>query len=272
MKFITLYFVLASFFLFQTAKAAKVDTVETYSQSMNKRIKAVVITPDNYIKGKEFPVVYLLHGYGGDYSNWVTKAISISEAVDTYQLIIVCPDGNNSWYFDSPVDPKSQYETYISTELVNWVDKNYKTVKNNSGRAIAGLSMGGHGALFLALKHQDIFGAAGSMSGGLDIRPFPKSWNLSAVLGIYAQFPERWDHYTVINMLHLLTPGSLKLIIDCGTEDFFFKVNQNLHEKLLERNIPHDFTTRPGGHSWAYWTNSINYQLLFMSRFFNKKG
>lgn len=266
-----LCFFIFSIFILQPAQAAKVDTVETYSSSMGKKIKAVVITPDAYatIK-KEIPVVYLLHGYSGNFADWITNVPAIKNAADVYNFIIVCPDGNyNSWYFDSPVDKTSKYETYVSGELVRWIDQNYKTTKNRSGRAITGLSMGGHGALYLAFKHQDVFGAVGSMSGGVDLRPFPNNWDLPAKLGEYARFPERWEKNSVINMLYLLTPGSLKLIIDCGSEDFFFKVNQNLHEKLLERNIPHDFITRPGGHSWDYWSNSINYQLLFMSRFFN---
>jgi len=72
-------------------------------------------------------------------------------------------------------------------------------------------------------------------------------------------------------MLHLLQPNSLALIIDCGTEDFFFKVNENLHQQLLYRNIPHEYTTRPGAHNWNYWTNAIQYQLLFMSNYFKSQ-
>jgi S-formylglutathione hydrolase FrmB len=128
--------------------------------------------------------------------------------------------------------------------------------------------MGGHGALYLALKHQDVFGTAGSMSGGVDIRPFPNNWDMALRLGTYSEHPENWEKYTVINMLHLLKPNSLALIIDCGTEDFFYKVNENLHEQLLYRNIPHDYITRPGAHNWIYWTNSIQYQLLFMNNYF----
>ena len=85
--------------------AATVDTVLTTSASMHKQIKAVVITPNNYIKTKQYPVVYLLHGYAGNYADWITKAPSITSYSDEYNLIIVCPDGDyNSWYFDSPVD------------------------------------------------------------------------------------------------------------------------------------------------------------------------
>ncbi|QMW04239.1 alpha/beta hydrolase [Spirosoma foliorum] len=254
------------------AQAAKIDTVSTYSPSMKKTIKAVVMTPDSYTIGSEFPVVYLLHGYSGNYSDWAKKAPNLGQAVDAHQLIIVCPDGNfGSWYFDSPADPSFKYETYVANELVAWVDSHYKTIKNRQARAITGLSMGGHGALYLAFRHQDVFGAAGSMSGGVDIRPFPNNWDMAKRLGTYAQFPERWEQNTVINLLHLLTPGSLSLIIDCGTDDFFFRVNNNLHDKLLERNIAHDYTTRPGAHNWNYWTNAVTYQLLFMRQFFDKQ-
>ena len=227
--------------------------------------------PDSYTTGSEFPVVYLLHGYSGNYSDWAKKASNIGQLVDRHQVIIVCPDGNfGSWYFDSPADPSFRYETYVANELVSWIDSHYKTVKNRRGRAITGLSMGGHGALYLAFRHQDVFGAAGSMSGGVDIRPFPNNWDMAKRLGSYAQFPERWEQNTVINMLHLLTPGALALIVDCGTEDFFSHVNNNLHDKLLERNIAHDYITRPGGHDWAYWTNAVTYQLLFMRQYFDK--
>ena len=70
-------------------------------------------------------------------------------------------------------------------------------------------------------------------------------------------------------MLNQLPPNSLALIIDCGTEDFFFKVKENLHKQLLYRNIPHDFITRPGDHSWPYLTNAVKYQMLFMSNYFS---
>lgn len=250
------------------SQAAIVDTVVTYSPSMKKPIKAVVIRPDNYEKEKELPVVYLLHGYSGNYANWISKVKGLEKAVDLYRCMIVCPDGGfGSWYWDSYLD-SSRYETYISRELVSWVDNKYKTIKNKSGRAITGLSMGGHGALYLAFKHPDVFGAAGSMSGGVDIRPFPNNWDMAKHLGSYAEHPERWEKNTVINMLHLLAPGKLSLIIDCGTEDFFFKVNEELHEQLLLRNIPHDYITRPGAHNWEYWANAVQYQLLFMHRYF----
>ncbi|WP_300598131.1 alpha/beta hydrolase-fold protein [Niabella sp.] len=250
--------------------AAKVDTLEVYSASMKKNIKTCVVLPDGYTKAKKYPVVYLLHGYSGSYAYW--PGVKGAQAgADRYQMILVCPDGGyGSWYWDSPVDPSFQYETFVSGELVAWVDKNYATMASPKSRGIAGLSMGGHGALYLAIKHPDVFGATGSMSGGVDIRPFPNNWDMAKRLGKYRDNPERWEKNTVINMLYLIEPKTLKIIIDCGTEDFFYKVNENLHQELLLRNIPHDYITRPGGHTSTYWQNAIYYQLLFMDRFFTE--
>ena len=253
-----------------SGRAAVVDTIQVYSESMQKNIKAIVVTPDNYSSSGELPVVYLLHGYSGNHLDWVSKAKGVEKSADIYNLIIVCPDGGyGSWYWDSPVDPKSQYETFVSSELIQAIDSKYKTIKNRKGRGITGLSMGGHGGLYLGIRHQDMFGAAGSMSGGVDIRPFPSNWEIAQRLGTYSEQPERWEKNTVINQLHLLTPNSLALVIDCGTDDFFFEVNENLHQQLLYCNIPHDYITRPGGHTWPYWTNAVKYQMLFMSNYFN---
>ncbi|KAA2242711.1 esterase family protein [Chitinophaga agrisoli] len=251
--------------------AAKVDTVATFSEAMHKQIKAVVITPGDYSAGKKFPVLYLLHGYSGNYGDWVNKDPALAKMTDDYHMIIVCPDGDfASWYIDSPVKAGSKYETYISSELVKWVDKHYSTINSRSGRAITGLSMGGHGALYLAFRHSDTFGAAGSMSGGVDLRAFPQSFGIDQVLGAYSEHPEHWEKNSVINMLYLLTPHLLELTIDCGTDDFFSRYNNKLHELLLERNIPHDYAARPGGHTWEYWTNSIKYHVLFFHDYFQK--
>lgn len=261
----------ALFLIVEFVFSAQVDTVKVFSKSMQKDIKTVVVLPDAYQSGKDFPVVYLLHGYGGNYADWVNKAPEIKELADEYSLIIICPDGGKgSWYWDSPIDKGFQYETFVAKELVDWIDGNYKTLASRQGRAITGLSMGGHGALYLAFKNQDVFGAAGSTAGGVDIRPFPKNWDMEMRLGPYAANPERWEEHTVMNMLHLLTPNSLQLIIDCGTSDFFNLVNVKLHEEMLFRNIQHTYISQPGAHNWAYWNKSIPFQLLFMNNFFEK--
>jgi S-formylglutathione hydrolase FrmB len=272
MKNPKLIFFLFSCLVFSNAHASKTDTVSTYSAAMKKNIKAVIITPNNYSRSKAYPVVYLLHGYSGNYASW-SESQAVIQSADIYDQIIVCADGGfSSWYWDSPIDSAFKYETYISRELVAWVDNNYSTVKSPKGRAISGLSMGGHGALYLAIKHPDVFGATGSMSGGVDIRPFPFNWDMAKRLGSYAGHPEVWEKNTVINLLYLIEPNKLKIIIDCGTEDFFLNVNNELHRQLLYRNIAHDYIVRPGGHTWDYWKNAVQYQLLFFHNYFATKN
>ena len=252
--------------------ASKIDTLVVHSTAMNKDIKNVVITPDSYKKkGDPLPVVYLLHGAGGDHKSWLGKAPKIKAYANQYNVIIVCPDGyKTSWYFDSPVDKTMQYETYVSKELVSKIDDAYNTIADNKHRAISGFSMGGHGALYLAFKHHDIWGVAASMSGGVDIRPFPRGWEIAERLGKYSENPEIWEKNTVINLVHLLDGKNLNFMFDCGVDDFFYDANVRLHKKLVQNNIPHDYIERPGGHTNKYWSNSIKYHMLYFSDFFKK--
>ncbi len=266
LKLILLFLVCNSPFL----SASTVDTVMIISNSMKKSIPNIVIVPDNYSTQKDgLSVLYLLHGADGNYSDWLSEVPFIKEYADRYNIIIVCPDGGtNSWYFDSPIDNKMKYETYISKELIGTIDKQYNTLAKKTSRAITGLSMGGHGAFYLAFKHPDVWGAAGSMSGGVDIRPFPNNWDIRKRLGQYSNHKENWEKNTVINMVHMLNGKHLKLIFDCGVDDFFFNANKRLHNKLVERKIPHEYIIRPGSHNWNYWSNSIKYQLMFFSDYF----
>ena len=249
--------------------ASIVDTIQVESGAMQKTIKNVVILPETYHASKAYPVVYLLHGATGDYTDWIVKAPVVKSLSDKYEIIIVCPDGGfTSWYFDSPVDETCKYETYVATELQEYIDSHYSTVKNKSGRAITGLSMGGHGGLYLGIRHQDVYGATGSMSGGVDIRPFPTNWDLAKRLGPWEQNRENWEKNTVVNQVDLLEGSSLKIIFDCGVNDFFYDVNVDLHNKLLEMKYPHDFIVRPGIHNWTYWNNAVKYQFLYFNDFF----
>ena len=177
--------------------AAKVDTLLVNSPSMNKDVQVVVVTPDAALgkKAVACPVIYLLHGYGGNAKTWIG----------------VKPD-----------------------------------------------------------LHKDTFGAGGSTSGGVDIRPFPLNWDMSKQLGEFAYNKKVWDEHTVINQIDKIENGDLAIIIDCGEADFFLNVNKDLHNRLLARKINHDFITRPGGHNGKYWNNSIDYQILFFDKFFKK--
>ena len=255
-----------------SSAAASVDTVLVHSASMNKDLKAVIVTPESYRSGStSYKVIYLLHGYTGNYKDWIERAPNLKPLADKEQVIFVCPDGANSWYIDSPIDKKSQYETYIANELVNWVDQNYRSVKSSKGRAITGLSMGGYGALYIAIKHTDIFGAAGSMSGGVDLCFKPKSFEKAKVLGQYEANASVWKKYSIPYLLEELKGKNLSLIMDCGASDFFVGINRSLDKNMLGKGIKHQYSERPGGHSWEFWNVSIQLHTQFFKTFFDAK-
>ena len=251
--------------------AQHVDTITIHSQ-MGRDLKNVVILPESYTDGADrYPVVYLLHGYGGNYAIWLKIKPELPQLASQYNFIIVCPDGlRDSWYWNSPLNKDMQFEDYISDEVIRYIDSHYRTIADRSARAISGLSMGGHGAMWNAIRHRDVFGAAGSSSGGLDIRPFPTNWNMKNQLGEYASNKKRWDEHTVINLIPSLKDGDLAIIIDCGIDDFFLEVNRRIHQALIACNIKHDYIERPGAHNRDYWNNAIEYQLLFFHKFFSQ--
>lgn len=263
-------FILTAIF---TSRAARVDTVMVESQSMQKKIKVVYIVPQQLLEQNVRPCVsvYLLHGYGGNAKSWIELKPELVEIADEKGMLFICPDGKNSWYWDSPTNASYRYETFVASELVKYTDAHYVTIPDRKARAVSGLSMGGHGALWLSIRHKDTFGAAGSMSGGVDIRPFPKNWEMKEQLGTYEDNEEVWNSHTVVTQLDKIQNGDLALIIDCGESDFFLNVNKELHQLLLDKKIDHDFITRPGGHTGAYWSNSIDYHLLFFDKFFREK-
>lgn len=248
------------------------DTIEVKSDKMNRSIKCTVIVPEQYfdldLQDEQYPVLYLLHGAWGSYRDWPTKA-NLDDLASDYSVIIVCPDGQDSWYLDSPIDPSFQFETFISKELVRYIDMNYRTLRSPGYRAITGLSMGGHGALWVGLQHPEVFGSCGSMSGGVDITKFPNKWKIDQRLGKYEDNKQAWADHAVINIVDKIKPGQ-NIIIDDGSEDFFYEVNLNLHKALLDRKIKHDFTIRPGGHTWDYWVNSLDYHMLFFAKAFDR--
>jgi S-formylglutathione hydrolase FrmB len=267
--FITLLLLLFSFNL----SASKVDTIVVYSSCMKKEVTCVVITPNSYKKSKtKFPVVYLLHGYSGNYTQWINHAPQLRQKADELQMILVCPDGGyGSWYLDSPVDSSFQYETFMIKELVPFIDNHYKTMAQKKYRAVTGLSMGGHGALYLSIRNKEVFSTAGSICGGVDIRPFPNNWDLKKRLGDTICCKQNWEANSVINVANQLKNGDLRLIIDCGLGDFFLEVNRTLHQKLLQMNIDHDYTERPDKHNKEYWNSAVDYHLLFFKKEFERK-
>ncbi|ALD20528.1 alpha/beta hydrolase [Hymenobacter sp. DG25A] len=264
-----------------TSYAAKVDTLAIPSAVMHKAYRANVVLPAAYAKQKKanFPVLYLLHGAYGHFSDWLAKTPDrqlVHRLADQYNLIIVMPEGETfGWYIDSPVNKESQFETYITQEVIQKVDQTYRTVRDRKGRVITGLSMGGHGALYLSARHPDLFCAAGSMSGAVDINT--AKWKLNPedakntaarfepILGPAGASPENYlTSYMVLPLVDKLKANGLPLIIDCGVDDFLINTNRELHQRLVYNGTPHDYTERPGGHTWEYWQNSLPYHVLFL--------
>ncbi|MDM7923805.1 MAG: alpha/beta hydrolase family protein, partial [Pyrinomonadaceae bacterium] len=138
------------------------------SKLMAKEMPYRVVLPLSYEteKTKRFPVVYLLHGLTGNYRNWTDMTLLTLAARD-FDFILVTPEGANGWYTDSAGVKTDQYESYIVRELIPEIDAKFRTLAKRDSRAIAGLSMGGYGAIKFGLKYPELFKIAGSFSGAL---------------------------------------------------------------------------------------------------------
>lgn len=264
--------------------ASTVDTLQIPSVAMSKTYKAAVVLPNSYAKGKAvYPVLYLLHGAYGHFSDWLSNTPNkntVKSLADQYNIIIVMPEGETfSFYLNSPVNKGSQFETYITEEVIQKIDKTYRTVNDKKGRVIAGLSMGGHGALYLSAKHPDLFCAAGSMSGAVDMRTIlgrePNEQFLKLIQPVFGDQSNNAELYAqnaVVEMIDKIKANKLALIIDCGVDDFLIEPNREFHRRLVYEKISHDYIERPGAHTWEYWDNALPYQLLFFSKILKSNG
>ena len=267
--------------------SATVDTIAVHSKVMDKNYKAVIVFPASYASNtKAYPVLYLLHGGYGHFDDWIKKTRDttlVQGLADQYNMVVVMPEGEVfSYYLNSPVNKESQFETYITKEVVEKIDNTYRTIKDKKGRAITGLSMGGYGALYLSARHPGLFCAAGSMSGALN--PDLQAWKLppdnaknitkefEKILGPIETNQQAYADASVINMADKIKAADLKLIFDDGTEDFLIEANRELHRRLVFNGTPHDYSERPGSHTWEYWQNSLPYHALFFSKVFKENG
>lgn len=258
------YFLLLLIFISTLNFSFKREDINVFSKEMNKNIPVTVVLPDSYNKDKKYSVIYTLHGWSGSNKNFVEKT-PIGELADKYNVIYVSPDGNyDSWYIDSNIVKTSKYSIFIYKELVENIDKMYSTIPESTHRAITGLSMGGFGAFYIGINNQKIFGNIGSMSGGLIPEDYKGNWGITKFIN------SNWEEYNIDSIAHKLIFSKTNIIFDCGVDDFFIGVNRKVHEKLLELNINHDYSERPGSHNWTYWTNSIKYQTMFFVENFNK--
>ncbi|NNE66922.1 MAG: hypothetical protein HKN33_10195 [Pyrinomonadaceae bacterium] len=233
-------------------------------------------------RDKKLPVVYLLHGLTGSYSDWFEKG-DIEAVVKKYGVVVVMPEGNNGWYTDSPIKPNDKYESYIVKELIPKIEGDLSVRKDRAGRAIAGLSMGGYGGLKFGLKYPGKFVLAGSFSGALRAAEWDKTtvpaWK---VLGesVYSAFgpkgSETRAENDIFKILNGLEGDELKrlpfLYLDCGTEDGLIVQNRSFSELLLKKKVPHEFRQLPGRHDWRFWHSQIGEFLELAEGFFDAKN
>ncbi len=237
-----------------------------YANSLGRRMYVNVFLPAGYSDTSHDPVLYLLHGYGGSHRDWLAATQLANVAADL-PLIIVMPDADNSWYVNSLSDRQRRFEDYITADLPAFIRKHYSV--DTSWQAIAGLSMGGYGALILALRHHDRFAFAGVMSGSLDIpwgidsleaggRGYLRP-SLEQAFGRYrSTFRDSLDPYV---LLHRIRPDSLPYMYLVTGIDESFRGRLLLHRRFADtlraEGASYEYHETPGRHDFAFWGREI---------------
>jgi putative tributyrin esterase len=249
-----------------TARSANGQQAQTrdvvfHSADLARDMHYRLLLPRNYGNGGRFPVLYLRHGVYGDYKNWDTRT-GLENYPKDLDVLIVMPDADDSWYTNSAMVPADKFEDYIAKDLIAEVDEKYRTIHDGHARAIAGLSMGGYGAIKLALKYPELFAVAGSLSGAFNapgnldaLRPeFRK--NLLEVFGGEASATRAQnDMFALLNAPHQVPYPYLYLA--CGSSDFFLETNRAFVQQLSTRNLSYEYHETPGGHTWDYWDQTL---------------
>jgi len=233
-----------------------------FSPALGKHTTANVILPAPEHSGP-FPVMFLLHGLSDEYSAWCRRT-SIERYVESLPLIVVMPDGGRGFYSDAVAG--YQYATAIGTELPELI-RHYFSCGDKW--CAAGLSMGGYGAIRLALDHPTVFQSATSLSGALAfghhemVGDDPFVVEFARVVGSEpAGGPN--DLFALFGRL---TPEERPALrIDCGTEDFLLDSNRSFHAFLADQGFEHEYEEHPGAHTWAYWDAQIQPALEFHRR------
>lgn len=242
------------------------------SESLLKSDTVLVFTPENYNEENNlsYPLVYLLHGWSGNYHQW-NNIVDCQSYADKYGFIIVCPDGlYDSWYLNSPEENENQYEDFFVDELWPFILKKFKV--ENENIFITGLSMGGHGALYLFEKHTSFFKSAGSLSGLLDLNLWQNHYGISRILGLNDSGDDHrklWE-YSVAGNIDEIKSSQKTIILSCGTEDPFYKINTDFVEECNKNEINVEFIEKPGKHNGDFWRLSINDHFIFFNKMVNK--
>jgi S-formylglutathione hydrolase FrmB len=249
----------------------RVEIVRFPSRLMGREMPYGVVVPPGYWqranRSTRYPVLYLLHGLTGHHDDWLTKA-RLADFAAQYRLLVVTPEGENGWYTDSA--PSARYESYIVEELIENVSSSYRTIEAREARAVAGLSMGGYGALKFAVKHPSKFVFAASMSGAVGAaswtneRDLPEGFIRRSLVQTFgaADSPTHRENdlFRLFRELPAERIGALPfLYLDCGTEDelALLPANRALADLLVARKIPHEYRQLPGKHNWQYWNSQV---------------
>ncbi|MEP6787374.1 MAG: alpha/beta hydrolase family protein [Acidobacteriota bacterium] len=239
-----------------------------YSSLIQKNLPYRVLVPDATSRtDAPLPVLYLLHGLFGSYQNWADLT-TIKSYVENKNLMIVMPEGGDNWYTDS----EENWESYLIEDLMPEVERRFYAGGERRERAIAGNSMGGYGALKLALKYPDTFGFAASFSGafratrflgGTDERELTPS--VSRVFGDEnSQIRIENDLFTIAAGASGNANGLPGIYFDCGLDDPFIAANREFAATLTTAGIEHEYLEVAGGHDWPYWDERVRYLISIL--------
>lgn len=235
--------------------------VTFHSAALNRDMPYRAIVPANIAPNQKLPVVYLLHGSGGGFRDWSNYADVAGYA--EHGLILVMPEGNSSYYTNSADRPQDRYEDYIVHDLIADVEQRLPAAVGRAHRAIVGVSMGGFGAVVLALKHPDLFVFAGGMSSALDVpsRPFSikrvgQYRQHSSIFGPWGSQGRRASDPFVL--VRSADPAhALYLFLTCGDQEGLLPTNRRFSAMLQARHFSYEFHTMPGGHDWNQWNGDL---------------
>jgi len=283
------FFILMFFFIVVSGFSQKGKVMESLkfeSKKVGYPVEySIYLPPDYDTSNRSYPVLYLLHGYSDDETGWIQfgEANSIADKGiangDFSPCIIVMPNGKVSWYVNS-FDGKDPWEDMFVQEFIPFIEKEYRIRSKKEFRAIAGLSMGGYGALELSMRNPELFSSCVAMSSGTftDEEIIANDNYDGYFKDIYGTKPagkvsEHWKAYSPLHLIDTVDKEKLKSIrfyIDCGDDDFLYKGNSALHVKMRDLEIPHEYRVRQGGHEWSYWRTGLYDGLKFISEKFHR--
>jgi enterochelin esterase-like enzyme len=226
-----------------------------YSAELDRDMPYYIYLPSDYgTAERRYPVLYMLHGGGGNREEWVVYGLIdvADQEIRTGSLspmIIVLPQGDKGWWTNNTGNGP-RWGDYVINDLIPHIDATYRTLRDRSARAIGGLSMGGWGALQLAFTHPDVFGDVGAHSPSL----YPEGNVNIAFLGTGEEFAKK-DPLSLARTLDGL--GSLQIWLDAGDQDPWIERTTALHQILQDRGIDHTWEPYPGGHDWHYWEDHV---------------